>query len=103
MCSGKLEAPGGTSNSDEPSFWLPAWRPIRDRFQVNGGLSCSASEWGSKTLALMRATVPEAGRSLFSSASVPDAERRRDGGRVQVRTRGRGRLPDGDRGARQGG
>src|SRR4051812_44788080 len=57
MCSGKLEAPGGTSNSDAPSFSVPAWRPMRDRRQVKGGSSCSASHSGLKTFALMRRTV----------------------------------------------
>ena len=44
----------------------PAWRPIRDLRQVNGGLSCSASHSGSKTLALMRANLTKAPHPVFS-------------------------------------
>src|SRR3954465_9903368 len=65
-CSGKLDAPAGSSNSDAPRADAPACLPSRARLQVKGGLSCPASKSGSKTFAMrtMLFITPSAHRPL---------------------------------------
>src|SRR3954447_7914687 len=69
-------APGGSSYSDAPSFSVPACRPIRDRCQVNGGLSCSASQCGSKTFALIGALNQRAAIVKLARAMWPELKTR---------------------------